>query len=118
MGQYEIHAFVCTQGPWCPRDGDAEGVHKTLKKLASEHGLKHKVRINHSGCLNQCGHGPMMVVYPENVWYHHLDPAKARQIFEEHFLHGQPVQAHVYVNQPGANKVPRDEEGNLIPQGE
>lgn len=111
---YEIHAFVCTQGPWCPRDGDAEGVHKTLKKLAGAHGMKDRVRINHSGCLNQCGHGPMMVVYPEGVWYHHLTPEKAQRIFEEHFLGGHPVEEWVFRKGPGAHKVPRDEEGNRL----
>ena len=28
-----------------------------------------EIRINHAGCLNQCGHGPMAVMWPENVWY-------------------------------------------------
>ncbi len=31
--------------------------------------MKDSVRINKAGCFSQCGHGPMIVVYPENVWY-------------------------------------------------
>lgn len=111
MGQYEIHAFVCTSGASCPRDGDAAGVHRLLKKLVAEHGLGERVRINQSGCFSQCGHGPMMVIYPENVWYHRLDVEKAEEIFREHILAGRPVERYVYRNKPGGNKLPRDDRG-------
>lgn len=114
LGPYEIHVFVCTHGAWCPRDGDAEGVHKTLKKLAAEHGVSDRIRVNHSGCFSQCGHGPMVVVYPENVWYHHMTRDKAAEVFHEHFMGGRPVEAYVYRTTPGAHKVPRDPEGNLL----
>ena len=70
MGQFERHVFVCTSGSWCPRiDGDGLGVHARLKQAVAAAGLKGRVRVNHAGCMDQCGHGPMVVVYPEGVWY-------------------------------------------------
>lgn len=105
MGQYEIHAFVCTSGSRCPVEGDAGGVHRVLKKLVAEHGLKN-VRVNQAGCMNQCGHGPMVVVYPQDVWYHEVTQDKARRIFEEHFLGGRVVEEYVYRNPQGDNKLP------------
>src|SRR5919197_1408953 len=71
MGQYKYHVFVCTSGGTCPSQG-SEAVHATLKKGAAAAGLKGRVRINHAGCMNQCGHGPMVVVYPDDVWYAHV----------------------------------------------
>src|SRR5919202_1088570 len=68
MGQYKYHVFVCTSGSTCPMQGSVE-VHAALKKGAAAAGLAGIVRVNHAGCMNQCGHGPMVVVYPEDVWY-------------------------------------------------
>ena len=60
MGQYAKHVFVCTYGAWCKRDGDTDAIVKRLKRGVAEAGLADKVRINRAGCLNQCGHGPMV----------------------------------------------------------
>jgi (2Fe-2S) ferredoxin len=111
---YERHIFVCTSGSTCPLDGDAVGVQKTLKKRVAERPeLKGRVRVNQSGCLNQCGHGPMMVVYPENVWYWRMTPEKAAEVFERHLLGGEPVEAYRYRNTAGDHKLPRDESGRV-----
>ena len=64
MGQYKYHVFVCTTGKTCSWQGGPE-VHETLKRGVHRAGLKGAVRVNHAGCMNQCGHGPMVVVYPE-----------------------------------------------------
>ena len=69
MGQYDRHVFVCTSGDTCPTQADAERYVKVLRDSARAAGKQTDVRINKSGCFNQCGHGPMIVVYPENVWY-------------------------------------------------
>ena len=75
---WEKHVFVCTSGSWCPQvDGDGLGVHARLKALVKQADLGARVRINKSGCFDQCGHGPMVVVYPENVWYWGVTPDDA-----------------------------------------
>jgi len=50
------------------------------------------VRINKSGCLDQCEHGPTVVVYPEAVWYGNVKPEDAAAIVEEHLVGGRPVE--------------------------
>ena len=106
MGQFEKHVFVCTGGDYCPSDGSVE-VHAFLKDGIKARGLKKTVRVNKSGCLDQCGNGPMVVVYPENVWYHHVTIEKAARILEEHLVGGTPVADFLYVAPPGANKNPK-----------
>ncbi len=72
MALYRKHIFICTSGPYCWYDcdqGDPDGFLKYLKRRVAEAGLRDAVRVNRSGCLNQCGHGPTLVVYPEGVWY-------------------------------------------------
>lgn len=104
MGQYEKHVFVCTSGKTCPRQG-AELVYATLKEGVKAAGLKGRVRVNHAGCMNQCGHGPMVVVYPEDVWYAGVDVRGARQIVLRHLAGGEPVEAYRYRARPGDNKL-------------
>ncbi|HEX6315049.1 MAG TPA: (2Fe-2S) ferredoxin domain-containing protein [Gemmatimonadaceae bacterium] len=104
MGQYRHHVFVCTSGKTCPTQGSRE-VHEVLKKGAAALGLKGIVRINHAGCMNQCGHGPMVVVYPEDVWYAGVDADGARRILEEHLVGSRPVDDLRHVAPPGDNKL-------------
>src|SRR6266704_2354139 len=103
MPPYECHVFVCTHGEYCPFDGYAE-VHRLLKEGVAARGLKGRVRVNKAGCFNQCGNGPMVVVYPENVWYGGVTPDKALRILEEHIAGGRPVEDLRYEGPPGPNK--------------
>lgn len=112
---WERHVFVCTSGSWCPEiDGDGLGVHARLKALVREHELGARVRINKSGCFDQCGHGPMVVVYPENVWYWGVTPDDAEEIVREHLIGGRPIERLRYRNTPGKHKLPRDEQQRPI----
>ena len=111
MGQYRQHIFVCTSGKTCPLSGSLE-VHAALKKAVAAAGLRTAVRVNHSGCMNQCGHGPMVVVYPEDVWYSHVDESGALRIVDEHVTGGKPVEDYRYLAPPGDNKIV---EGDSIP---
>jgi (2Fe-2S) ferredoxin len=114
MGPFEIHVFVCTSGGTCPHQGSGS-VHAYLKEAVAKAGRKGTVRINHSGCLDQCGHGPNLVVYPENVWYSHVTREEAELIFTQHILGGKPVEELVYRPQrPGGHKLARNREGKPI----
>lgn len=104
MGQYRHHVFVCTSGKTCPLDGSL-AVHAVLKKSVAASGVKGQVRVNHSGCMNQCGHGPMVVVYPDDIWYAHVDEIGARRILDEHLIGGRIVEDYLYVAPPGDNKL-------------
>jgi (2Fe-2S) ferredoxin len=68
----------------------------------------HQVRVNHAGCTGQCGHGPMVMVYPEDVWYAGVTVERAQRIFDEHLVGNKPVEAFRYVAPPGDNKVPTE----------
>jgi len=104
MGQYRHHVFVCTSGKTCPLAGSAE-VHAIIKKGVAAAGIRDTVRVDHAGCMNQCGHGPMVVVYPDDVWYAAVDEAGARRIVAEHLVGGHVVTDYLYVAPPGDNKV-------------
>lgn len=104
MGQYQVHVFVCTGGSTCPTQGDTENYVKILRAAVARAGKGTEVRINKSGCFAQCGHGPMMVVYPGNVWYCAVQESDLQEILESHILGGKPVQRLSYApGVPGPN---------------
>ena len=106
MGQYERHVFVCTSGDTCPEQGDVEKFVKILRERSRQVGQPSDVRINKAGCFSQCGHGPMIVFYPDNVWYAGVQESDLDEIFTSHIVGGRPVERLRYEpGKPGANKL-------------
>ena len=64
------------------------------KKRIKELGLNGsgKVRINKAGCMDRCDEGPVMVVYPEEVWYTYVDKHDIDEIIDEHLVNGRVVE--------------------------
>jgi (2Fe-2S) ferredoxin len=98
MPGYQHHLFVCQNErdetaarPSCANTGGKQ-LRDALKDAVKAAGLKRTVRVNSAGCLDQCEHGPVVVVYPEAVWYGFVLPRDAQEIVQEHLLHGRPVE--------------------------
>ncbi|MTJ10317.1 MULTISPECIES: ferredoxin [unclassified Anabaena] len=49
-----------------------------------------------SGCLGQCGNGPMVLVLPEMVWYCRVQPQEIPRLVEQHLLGGKKVKKMLY----------------------
>ena len=98
MPKFEKHIFICgnLRPPGHPRgccDPEQKGeLQKVFKEKLAERGLRGKVRANKSGCLDQCEHGPNMVVYPDAVWYGRVTVADIDEIIESHIVGGKPVE--------------------------
>ncbi len=98
MPKFEKHIFVCTnqRPPENPRGScDPSGggeLHQAFKAGLARRGLKGKVRANKAGCLDQCEHGPNIVVYPEAVWYGFVSLADVDEIIDSHIVGNRPVQ--------------------------
>jgi (2Fe-2S) ferredoxin len=98
LAPFKHHVFVChnmrpegAPRPSCTSDGKSE-LHAQLQQLTKTAGLADTVRINKAGCLDQCEHGPTVVVYPEAVWYGGVQLQDAAAIVEEHLVAGRPVE--------------------------
>jgi (2Fe-2S) ferredoxin len=48
--------------------------------------------VNRAGCFDRCGEGPLLVVYPEAIWYTFVDLSDIDEIINEHLQHGRVVQ--------------------------
>lgn len=98
MAKFERHVFVCTneRDASAPRGSCAAKGSKDLRKRlndkATAAGLKGKVRINASGCLDQCEHGISLVVYPEQTWYGFVEMEDLDELVDAHLIAGAPVE--------------------------
>lgn len=99
MSYYRHHLFFCTNnrvdGSACCAKYDAQAMRDYAKQRTKELGVAGRegcVRVNSAGCLNRCAEGPVVVVYPEAVWYTYVDRADIDEIIERHVLKGEVVE--------------------------
>jgi (2Fe-2S) ferredoxin len=98
MSYYRYHVFFCTNlredGSDCCQRFDARALRDYAKQRSKELGLAVEggVRINTAGCLDRCAEGPVMVIYPEAIWYTYLDKADIDEIISEHLQQGRVVE--------------------------
>lgn len=94
---FKYHVFFCTNqredGSACCADHDAQAMRDYAKQRIKELGLNGpgKCRVNSAGCMDRCGEGPVIAVYPEAVWYTYVDQADIDEIIQEHLVNGRPV---------------------------
>ena len=55
-----------------------------------------EVTVLASGCLGQCGSGPMVLVMPEQIWYSRVHYSEVPILVQEHLTGNKPVQAMMY----------------------
>lgn len=96
MSHFERHVFFCcnqrAKGETCCNNHGASDMLAYAKDRARKAGAPANVRINRAGCLGRCDQGPVMVVYPEAVWYTYIDAEDIDEIVDEHILAGRVVE--------------------------
>jgi (2Fe-2S) ferredoxin len=97
MSYYRYHVFFCTnkreRGEQCCEQCNATEIRNYAKARIKQLDLsgRGKVRINSAGCLDRCELGPVIVVYPDDVWYTYLDQEDVDEIIDEHLVNGRVV---------------------------
>ncbi|TCT18744.1 (2Fe-2S) ferredoxin domain-containing protein [Thiobaca trueperi] len=98
MSYYRCHVFFCTNqredGRLCCGQAEAAAGRDYLKRRVKESGLAGigGVRVNTAGCMDRCGEGPVIAVYPDAIWYTYEGTDDLEDILQEHLLHGRPVE--------------------------
>lgn len=93
---YDRHIFVCTNRRaeghprGCCAEGKSEPLRAYLKARVGEADLG-RVRVNASGCLDRCELGPVLIVYPEGVWYAYRTAEDLDEIIQTHLVEGRRV---------------------------
>ena len=99
MSYYRHHVFFCCNqrepgAKVCCNNAGATELRDYAKQRVKSLGMAgpDKVRINSAGCLDRCEEGPVIVVYPEEVWYTYVDEQDVDEIIDEHLVKGNIVQ--------------------------
>ncbi len=99
MSYFEKHVFFCTnqreEGAECCNNIDAQKMRDYVKDKVKSLGLSAmggRIRINSAGCMDRCEDGPVLVVYPEGVWYTYVDESDLDEIILSHLKNGCVVE--------------------------
>ena len=98
MSYYKHHVFFCLNRrdppEACCANHDAESLQSYAKTRIKALGIAGKgaVRINKAGCLDRCEEGPVLVVYPEEIWYTYVDRDDIDEIIDSHIVNGRVVE--------------------------
>lgn len=97
MNKPKKHIFVCSssringhQRGFCERK-DSVRLIQNLMREVQEQDLSSEVIITNTGCLGICTQGPIVIVYPDAVWYGSVTPDDAAEIIESHILNDKVV---------------------------
>lgn len=98
MSYYQHHIFFCTNqreaGDVCCQNHNALAMRDYMKariKLLGDR-LSGRVRVNTAGCMDRCALGPVLVVYPQGVWYTYVDQSDIDEIIDAHLVGGRIVE--------------------------
>ncbi|MGL9747992.1 NADH-quinone oxidoreductase subunit NuoF [Enterococcus sp. DIV0170] len=92
--QYEKEILVCA-GTGCISSKSGEFV-EALKEEMAKHELTDKINIVKTGCFGLCAQGPIVIIYPEAVFYHQVQPKHAKKIVSDHLVKGKLVEKLLY----------------------
>ncbi len=65
---------------------------KALEEACEKHGLKDNVNVIKTGCFGLCQKGPIIAVYPDEVFYSHVTPDDAERIVTDHLIGGEVIE--------------------------
>jgi (2Fe-2S) ferredoxin len=98
MESYSRHIVVCTGG-FCSPQREGRTLYEILPALLQREDLLFgpgRVKRSEVPCLGVCSAGPIVVVYPEGVWYHSVTPALLARIVHEHLRDGRVLEEYVF----------------------
>jgi len=104
MEPFRHHIFICTQEKpegvtSCPANNSWSVLHALERELASHH-LEHEVQLTTCGCLGLCDDGPMLIAYPDGVWYRKVQEADVPEIINSHLIAGKVVSRLAWTDAP------------------
>jgi len=102
---YRMNLMICG-GTSCVSQNSFE-IKEALEKEIKQKGLKDEVQVVTTGCFGFCEECPLLVVKPDDIFYHRLKLKDIPYLVEEHLLKGRPVKKFMFTPPTEPAPVPR-----------
>ncbi len=94
MERYRASVMLCG-GTGCIASGSLK-LKSALDKEIKGRGLENEINVVLTGCNGFCAQGPVMTVFPDDIFYEKVAVADIPMLVEEHFIKGRPVERLMY----------------------
>ena len=102
---YRAHLLLCA-GTSCVASGSLK-VRDALIEEIKKRDLQDEVYVTTTGCNGFCAAGPLLVAYPDGIFYQKLRPEDVPFFVEEYLLKGRTVKKHLFEPKKGAEAIPK-----------
>ena len=89
----------------CGQAKGSSAVVNALQKAIKKHRLEKKVDMKITGCHGFCQVEPIVIIYPENIFYHNVKPEDAEEIISETILDKKILDHLLYIDLETGKKI-------------
>lgn len=109
MEPFRYHIFVCTQEKpagvdSCPANRSLS-VLETLEREVLAQAIDADVQVTTCGCLGLCDDGPVLIIYPQGIWYRRVQAGDVAEIVSSHLRSNRPLSRLVWNDGPAMRKL-------------
>jgi len=82
----------------------SENIFDYLNKYLRQRNLSETVALKYTGCLGLCERGPLVIVYPQEIFYQQVKPEDLEEIVEKTVLQGEIIDRLLYEDPESGEK--------------